>query len=668
MKYAHYANLVSEPVMVLSLVLFIALVVPFLLRNTKVPAIIGLILSGIIIGPSALNIIENNDIIKLFSKVGLLYIMFIAGLDIDYTEFLKNKVKNISFGILSFIIPFLFGLYGSLILQLPSNTSWLIGILLASNTLIAYPVVKKLNISRSLPVNIAISGTVMVDTIVLIILAFISSVMLDGDDIIQNLVVFIVGFIFFTIVVFSGIPKLTNWFFNTILADNQTQFLYVLSVLFISSIFAEIVGAEAIIGAFFAGLAFNRIIPKSSSLMNNIEVVGNTLFIPVFLISIGMLVNLGDIFQNIYIILYAVFLIILAISSKWLASFIIRLIFRLSLVEMNLIFSLSSARAAATMAIALIGYNYAVVPKDIFNAIILLIVVTSLLSSYLTEIYAKRLSLVPTDFENPLFETDEDKILVPISNPDTIKSLINFAIHIRSAQSNESIFTLYVLNKAQNRNSILPPVKNALSEEIINAASSGIKIQNILRDDLVVSQAIIKTSKELLVSKIIIGWSGRSVEMNRFFGNILEAVLKETGKEVIVCHLPLHLYKTERIVVLVPDNAENEMGFEQWIRTILNLNNKLKVSITIFASEMTRMAINEILKQHKIKRVIHWHEFDFEEYNKNTLFSNNDLYIIVNSRPQYISFKLQLWKFTYFVPAHMEEKNFLVIYPKQREA
>lgn len=658
---------ISEPVLVFTFILVIALVIPILLHNTKTPAIIGLIITGIIIGPNAINIIDNNDIIELFSKVGLLYIMFLAALDIEFTEFRKNRTKSIFFGLLSFILPFAMGYYASLyLLSLPEVVSVLIGILLASNTLIAYPIVKKLNISRNSAVNIAISGTVIADTIVLAVLAFTSAVLLDDGELMRGLGVFFISFIIFSFLIFWGVPRISRWFFHNIPGDSHTQFLFVLAILFMSSFAAEIAGAEPIIGAFFAGLALNRLIPRTSTLMSHIELVGNTLFIPVFLISVGMLVNLGSIVESYKTSLFAALLIVLAISSKWIAAFMTKITFRQSFNEMNTIFGLTSARAAATLAIALVGYNYGIMSKDIFNAIILLILASSLISSFLTEKYGKKLALEESEQTFEDVEIETERIMVPVSNPETMAKLTEVAIYIRSLNSAEPLYTLFVVSNPQKNGPNKLSVKASLEKIVAHANTMEVRVQNIVRNDISVSQAIVKSSKELLISKIILGWSGRSPEMNKIFGNILESTLKGTNKEVIVCNLPVPINTMEHIKVYVPENAENEIGFSQWIITLINLNRQLSAKFSFYSPVETNKAIKEVMGIQKYKQAIEYKEsIDLEAFLNQSKNAAQTFFVIVSSRPQYISFKLQLWKFTYFVPETIGNKNFLIIYPRQ---
>ncbi|MFO7573867.1 MAG: cation:proton antiporter, partial [Bacteroidales bacterium] len=398
---------VSDPVLIFTIIMFIVLLVPVLLRKTGIPAIVGLMIAGIIVGPNGISLIADSDVVELFGKVGLLYILFLAGLEIDYSEFRKNRNKSIFFGLFTFLLPFGSGyLAATLILSLSPVQGLLIGLFLASNTLIAFPAISKMGITRTPAVSIAIGGTLITDTLVLIVLTIIS-VLFAGAGTGTIPYMLIATLTLFILVIIFVVPWISGWFFRTVTNDGDLQFLYTLTILFALSYTAEMAGAEPIIGAFFAGLTLNRLIPANSALMNRIAFVGNTLFIPVFLISVGMLVNLRVLFTDFSIELFALILITTALASKWLAAWLTRLVFRQNSFEMNLIFGLTSARAAATLAVALIGMSYGIIDGVMFNAVIILIVVSSLFSSWFTEKAGRNFARNETEL--PSDQTDNNE-------------------------------------------------------------------------------------------------------------------------------------------------------------------------------------------------------------------------------------------------------------------
>ncbi len=657
----------TEPVVIFMVVLLIVLIIPVALRKTNIPSIIGLIITGIIIGPYALNIIADNDTIELFSHVGLLYIMFLAGLEIEFSEFRKNSLRGIFFGIATFAFPFCFGYYTSIyILSFNMIPSVFIGIMLASNTLIAFPSVSKLGITKSSAVNTAISGTVIADTLVLILLAFVTASLNEGDGK-GFLLTFFLSFGSFSFAIFFLLPKLSRWFFRNIAMDGYLQYLFTLSALFASAFAAEIAGAEPIIGAFFAGLALNRLIPSSSALMNRIDFVGNTLFIPFFLISVGMLVNLGVLFTGFRPILYAILFIILAISSKWLAAGITKIIFRQTKAEMNTIFGLTSARAAATLAVAMVGLSYGVLNEDIFNGVILLILGSSLFSSYTTEKAGR--DLVREESERlPDPDTKQQRrILVPIANPENIEKLIDLAILLSDPKLTEPVYPLAIVRDdadAKNRIARIKPVIDKLGR---HAAASGISLQSITRIDINIPLAITRVSKELNISEIVMGWSGRSREISRIFGNMVETVLNRSNNTVIVANLPQPLSLTDRIFVFVPENAELEQGFHYWMGIVTNLCDQLSASVTFnihdSSGDKLEKAIKKNFKNNSLRIA------GFTDWNDAwEIKTNNDeeaMFVIINARKHTMSYTQKFFNLTFNLPESLADHNVLNIYPRQ---
>lgn len=666
MEHHTFSLPVSDPVLIFAIVLLAIMLIPVLLRRTSIPPIVGMIVFGVVVGPYATNLLENSDVMVLFGKVGLLYIMFLAGLEIEFGSFKKNSKPSIFFGLLTFIIPYAFGYAAAhYLLHFNFIQASLIGILLASNTLIAFPSASRLGITKTSAVTAAVSGTVIADTIVLIFLALLSTLLKGEGN--SGFITFLISFSVFSFVLFFALPRMAAWFFKSVTTDGTTQFLFVLTVLFASAFAAELAGAEPIIGAFFAGLALNRLIPSASTLMNRIEFVGSTLFIPFFLISVGMLIRIDAIFQGHEPLLYAGVLILLAISSKWLAAFLTRLLFKLTSNQMHAIFGLTSARAAATLAVALIGLRYEAISNDLFNATIFLIMASSLFSSYHTEKYGKRLAIEEKDKmgedEAPLLQ----RILVPIANPATVKKLIDLAIMIHNPKSPEPIFSLSVVKDDHEARKRITAIKPGLEEVKKHAAAANVKLETLNRIDLNVPEAIVKTTLELGASSLILGWSSQASNLRRIFGNMFEAILNETVCQVIISSLPKPLNTTERILVLVPENAELEIGFKRWMSTINTLSRQLSTEVVFYASEQCRALVHKNIP----KKSGQDRKQDFG-YDPETFFAeaNNPrqtLFIMINARPHSLSYRQRQWKTIFRIPQLLPEQNVLIIYPEQLE-
>jgi len=656
---------VEDPVLIFAVVLSAIMVIPVLFRRTNVPPIVGMIIFGILIGPHALHVLNQGKVMELFGKVGLLYIMFLAGLEIEFIEFRKNSRASIFFGVLSFLLPFLLGfLASSILLDFNTLPAALIGILLASNTLIAFPVVSSLGITKTSAVTTAVSGTVIADTLVLILLAFLVTV-LKGDG--NGFITFVISFSVFSFAIFFVLPRISTWFFRNVALDGATQFLYVFTMLFVSAFAAELAGAEPIIGAFFAGLALNRLIPNSSTLMNRIDFVGNTLFIPFFLISVGMLIRLDMLGAGMWPLIYAAVLIVLGIGGKWLAAFVLRLFFKQSANEFQTIFGLSTARAAATLAVALIGMRYGVISEDLFNATIFLIMFTSLFSSWHTNKYGRRLAIEEKQKEPDEVAPLSQRILVPIANPATVKRLIDLAIMIHNPKANEPIYSLAVVKDDHEARKQLTAIRPILEEVKAHAAASGVVMEGLNRLDANISEAIVKTSLELNASTLILGWSGRDADLSRIFGYMFEAILKATYNQVIISNLPKPLETTELLLILVPPNATLEYGIDRWVTALSLLMREMTASIEFYADEEDRIKLIKLFKKRGISL-----KDTGKDYNPDAYFARKDdnkqeLFVMINARKFGVSYDLKHWNLTYKVPQLLPDQNVLMIYPEQAE-
>src|SRR5690554_609750 len=437
----HFAELFqipfSNPVLVFALILFIILLSPILLRKIRIPAIIGLIVSGVIIGPHALNILERNIAVDLFSTIGLLYIMFIAGLELDMNDFSRTKHKSLTFGAFTFLVPIVvaYPLF-HFVFNYDAAASIMISVMMATHTLVAFPVVTSYGISKNEAVAVAIGGTILTDTAVLVALAVIvgfSNGALSGQFWFQMFI----SFTIFFFIMFVIIPKVAKWFFKKVEAEKTSHYIFVLSMVFFAAFIAEVCGLEPIIGAFMAGLALNRFIPHSSALMNRIDFIGNAIFIPFFLISVGMLVDVTVLINDSRAILIALGLVAVSISGKWLAAFFTQKVFSYSVAQRQLIYGLSGSHAAATLAVIMVGYRNEIVGENVLNGTILLILVSCVIATLNAEAASKKV-LLEGDIDidpNVRDESLEENIILPIANLNNMQMLLDMASLIQSKKS-----------------------------------------------------------------------------------------------------------------------------------------------------------------------------------------------------------------------------------------
>jgi Kef-type K+ transport system membrane component KefB len=656
----------TDPVLIFSLVLFIILLAPLVLNRFKVPGIIGLILAGVLVGPNGLNLLLRDSSIILFGTVGLLYIMFLAGLEIDLNDFIKNRNRSLVFGIFTFVIPQGLGILASYyILGFNLQSSILLASMFASHTLLAYPILGRFGISKNEAVTITVGGTIITDTAALLVLAVITGSAQGGltNEFWLRLGVSLAVFSFIVLWVF---PRIGAWFFKNIEGEGGAQFIFVLAIVFAASFLAELAGVEPIIGAFLAGLALNRLIPHTSPLMNRIEFVGNTLFIPFFLISVGMLVDFRVLFKGPEALLVAATMIVVATACKWLAAYFTQKVFKYSRVERNIIFGLSNAQAAATLAAVLIGYQLELLNENVLNGTILMILVTCLISSFVTEKAGRELAIIESDKAPNLGEVPE-RILVPISNPSTIEYLIDLAVMIKDPKSPEPIYPLSVVKDDEAAKEQIIISNKMLEKAIKHASATEHAVQVVTRVDLHIASGVARAIKELLITDIIIGWNGKITTREKIFGTVLDSLLQSTEQTVLVSKITSPLNTMKRLVVVVPPNAEVEVGFAHWIRTIKTMSKQTGADIVFFGAKATQEKIADIVAGTR-PAVEAGYNF-FEDWEDFLILSRDirpdDLVIIVSARKGSLSYNHHLDSVPRQLSKYFQQNNFVIIYPEQ---
>ncbi len=656
----------KDAVFVFAILLFIILIMPILLKKIRIPGIVGLILAGVAIGPKGFHLIELDAAIKLLSTIGLLYIMFLAGLEIDFRDFQRNRNKSIVFGILTFSIPLSIGTVSTLyVLNFSFTSSLLLASMYATHTLISYPIVSRLGVTKNEAVTITVGGTIITDTAALLLLSFITASAKGGswDAIALKMGI---SFAVFLVVVMGIFPRIARWFFKNIEAEGASQYIFALLIVFASAVVAELAQIEPIIGAFMAGLGLNRLIPHSSVLMNRINFTGNALFIPLFLISVGMRVDLNVLFADINSWKVAITIITVAYTTKWIAAFLTQKIFNYSVTERQIIFGLGSSHAAATLAIILIGFDLKLFDVSVLNGTILMILITCLASTFITENAAKKLAV--KELEKAASETEGvERILVPVANPANFEPLIDLAIMIKNPKSYEPIFPLSVVNDdAESRKRIL--MNDKLFENAIShARAAEVEVDVISRVDLNVAGGIIRAVKDLAISDIIIGWNGKPSAVDIFFGTIMSHVLEKTTQTVLVSKINQPVNTFRRLVVVVPPQAELEMGFSRWVTFLERFVAQLGAKLTFYSVESQPEALKERLVNHRsllqsnFLHLSHW-----ENINEiASILRGEDLLIVVSARAHTLSYSKAMERLPRILSQGFEPHSFLILFPEQ---
>ncbi len=655
---------VHDPVLIFALILVIIFISPLLLRRFNVPGIIILIVSGIIIGPNGLNIIENNGAIDLFSTIGILFLMFIAGLNLDQQQFRRTRYKSLLFGIFTYVIPFVIGLpVCYFLLHFNFITSLMIANMFSTHTMVSYPVVSRLNISRNEAVAVATGGTVVTDTLVLLVLAAISGKVTGGTGLMLY-VKLLVFFLIFLLILVYLIPPVSRWVFKRLEDDNYSQFIYVALVVFVCAIVAKIAGLEPIIGAFAAGFIMSSLIPQDSMLRNRIDFTGNALFIPFFLISVGMIVNLHGLLTNPQAIIVAVVLTVVALIGKYLAAGSASWIIGFSNDQRRLLFGLTSSHAAAILAVIMVGYKLGIIDINVINGTILLILITCVVSSIVTETAGRKIALSTGSESGKPGREYTESIIVSLSNPNTMEKLLDLALNLKKKDHSQPLYGLCVVKDDEDAVNKLRTAQTFLKSVTERAHATGRRIETIATIDINIAAGIKRMAREKEATDIIIGSSGKFNFADFIFGRSIEQLLDSATQNVFVYNPVLPLNLCRRIIMFVPLNAEKEAGFNSFINRISHLSLKLAVPLTIKAKVSTCDIVVSTLAKGKDDLQVLYYPFDYSAPNieKELKFEPEDLIVFFAPRNGSISYNADFESLMKKTLKDLESNNYLILY------
>lgn len=665
----------ENPILTFSVLLFIILLAPILLRKIKIPGLIGLIISGVLIGPNGFQLISEENMttgfVNMFSKIGLLYIMFMAGLELDMQEFKRYRNKSITFGALTFFIPLLLGYpICRYVLDLSEMASLLTASMFATHTLVAYPIVSKFGISKMEAVAIAIGGTILTDTAVLIILAVISGS--DNGTVNTSILVhLLITLSIFSFIMFWGVPKVSRWFFRKLESEKASQFIYVLSVLFFAAFLAEVAGIEAIIGAFVAGLVMNRLIPHSSTLMNRVEFIGNALFIPFFLISIGMMVDVKAMAQEPWAWVVAGILSAFAITSKFLAAWATQLIFGLKGAERQVIFGLTTAHAAATLAVINVGYTLGILDIDIVNGTVVLILITSMTASFVTEHAGKKIlkQLSRKDhLEQPSMRSQH--VLVAANELNGNEQLLDFSILISDRKVINPISVVSVLENDKDAELRIRSSRKHMDDFILHYNSGEVNVHAMATIDSNFSSGIARVSKELVADIVLINDNSKVSLLKQIVGGDRDHLLDVCHKTVFFCRFnnPFATYK--KIILACPPYAELEPDCNQWIERVMRTARELNCPIEFFGLQETYDKLQEYQQFNKYVNELNFEEcMVLEDFlPKLAHFGKESLLVTVFARPGSVSSFVGLESIPQRIDNENQKMDQLFIYPGEHNA
>jgi Kef-type K+ transport system membrane component KefB/nucleotide-binding universal stress UspA family protein len=657
---------VTNPVLIFALAMVVFLVAPLVVERFRVPGMVGVIVAGALLGPHGLNVLERGQTIVLLGTVGLIYLMFLAGVEIDLHGFRRYRWQSLAFGTLTFALPMGLGWGAGRVLGFEPGSALLLGALLASHTLVAYPLAMSMGIVRNGAVTAAVGGTMITDTAALLVLAVVASATrgaLDAAFWIRlggSLAVFVV-------LITLGLPRLTRWYFRRETTGTAATFLYVMTALFAGAFLAEVAGVEAIIGAFLVGLALNRLIPRNGLLSNRIHFVGEAFLIPFFLLSIGMLVDVRVFLRGARAWEVLVALLVAGVLGKWLAAEGTRLLFRLTRAEAGSVFGLSVSRASATLAIALIGHEVGLFDEFVENGVVVLMAVTVFLGPWLVERHGRALALA--EEQQPFGRAEAPaRILVPMSNPRTAPALLDLALLLREARSAEPLFALTVVpDEGETAEAYVANAEQMLSKAVAYAAGAGVQIQAITRVDQNFASGIVRGAVETRTATIVIGWDGRT-SRQRVFGSVLDQLLDQSQQQVIVARLGHPMGTTSRIVAVPAPGSDHHAGFAEAVGTLKRLANGLGASLHVLVMDRDDAGYVRAFKQIKpdaplkTERVIGWAA---ALATLRQTLKPEDLVVVVSARRGTVSWDPYLHR----LPARLAKlvpESFLLLYPSER--
>ena len=666
---------ITSPTLIFFVVLFIILIAPIVMGKLRIPHIIGMVLAGIVIGPYGLNILERDSSFELFGRVGLLYIMFLAGIEMDMEGLKKDLGKVTVFGLLTCFVPFILT-YLSCVWYLgyPSLASLLLGCIMASNTLVAYPIVVRYGLQRSTVTTLSVGASMLSLLIALVVTAALVGSM-SGDTGTLFWVMFFVKFVVWCIAMTWLIRHMTRWFLRRY-SDSVMQYIFVLAVMFISAATCELIGLEGILGAFVSGLVLNRFIPNISPLMNRIEFIGNAIFIPYFLIGVGMLINAGLLLEGGNTILVVACIGIFGTLGKAIAAFLTSFFFHRSVHEGNLMFGMTSAHAAGAIALVMVGVNLEIAPgqhllgDEALNAVVIMILFTCIISTVVTD-YASRTIVLKEKSQRKMPEddgkADDEKILIPVKYPETCDTLLNMAMLMRNEKLSRGLIALNVVYDDLDATYNQQEGQRLLEQIEKKAAAADVQVQTQVRLATNIANGIKHAFKEYDASEIILGQHIHDNSTRRFWGQFAQSLFNGLNRQIIIarCTIPLNTIRVFHVAV--PSRAEYEPGFYRWLERVSRMVTRLGCRILFHGRDESLSLIRTFLGNRfpsiRADYAIMQHWNDFKSLAAQV--EEHQMLVVVTARPGTVSYKSAMERLPDELTSYYKYKNVMIIFPDQ---
>ena len=663
---------ITDPTLIFFVVLLMILLSPIIMGRLRIPHIIGMVLAGVLVGKYGLNILERDASFELFGRVGLYYIMFLAGLEMDMGGLKKNRNSVIVFGMLTFIIPFAMTYFmGISLLGYLPLASLLLSAIMASNTLIAYPIVGRYGLTRHTSSTLSVGSSMIALFMALIVMASIVN-SFHGNGGIVFWLLFILRFVAYCVGLIMVIPRVTRWFLRRY-SDAVMQFIFILAIVFLSAALSDAVGLEGIFGAFLSGLILNRFVPRVSPLMNRIEFTGNALFIPYFLIGVGMLINIRLLFVGSRI-LWVVFCIVLfGTLGKALAAYLAARLFRMSWLSGHMMFGLTSAHAAGAIAMVMVGRRLEISPgkylfgDEVLNGIVIMILFTCVISSIITERAAQRLRLQEKEGQDMMKNLDDEKILIPVKYPEYSDNLVTMATLMRNPRRKRELVALNVVYDDVNMRHNQAEGQRLLDHLCDLASASDVPMVTQVRVAANIANGIKHAFKEFQASEILMGLHFHKEISRSFWGEFTRSLYNGLSRQIIVTRILQPLNTIRRIQVAIPSRAEFEPGFYRWLERLARMAGNLECRITFHGRRDTLQLVNEFIRNRflsvraEYEEMEHWKDLT----TLGTKLRDDHLFVIVTARKGTISYKTAMERLPEELNKCVKGKTIMIIFPDQ---
>ncbi|MDK2909918.1 MAG: hypothetical protein PWR20_1485 [Bacteroidales bacterium] len=660
----------GEPLFVFGVIMLMILLSQVFLQRLRIPSLVGYILSGVALGPEGFGLFNPEGGIALLGAAGLLYIMFTARLELNLVEFRKKTGHSLLFGFFTFILPLAIGYPVCIyLLHLKPLGALMVSSMFSTHTLVAYPIVMRYKLQKNEAVATAVGGTIFTDTAVLLLLAFIVAFHegKGGSSEMIKIALLALTMVTFIIIVY---PKLGRWFFRHNSEDRTSGMVFLLTLMFAAGMLSKVIGLEPIIGAFLAGIALNRQVAGNHILHQRVEFLGASLFIPFFLISVGMVVDLKLLLGGTFAWYIAGLLTVVALLGKWLAAWMTQKFLFYTALQRKLIFGLSSSHAAATIAVIFIGYKIGLIDIHILNGTILLILATCLIATMVTESAARKIAIQEVEDTTEEVPALPDRVLVPVANPATAGRLIEVALAFRDKTSDkESVFALALIEEnGPGFEDRLQQTRKFLNDIAIAQAEHEKYLRTLLKIDINVVSGIIKTMKEISASHLVLGWGGLPTTADRLFGNLLERIISMVPEMIIVTRhrQPIHNFNT--IQLWVPPNAEYETGFLSLARKLIEIAFSIQARLEIYSEKNLSNYFSLISQKTRFScecKYIPVNTWSEGVLTKPKPMSQDTLFAFVMARRGTLSFHNIHEELPHFLNSLPDSTSFMVIYPEQ---